>query len=116
MAGRRRPVRSFSSDRAIVAAVAAAVSVASSVCRAAVTLTKTSNTNWTISNGTVTALFDPEEEQINSVQLTAGGYTSVNLLSEVGPGIRGDAFRRRLRSIRQHRGLHGDLQLAGRTQ
>jgi hypothetical protein len=50
MAGRRRPVRSFSSDRAIVAAVAAAVSVASSVCRAAVTLTKTSNTNWTISN------------------------------------------------------------------
>ena len=51
---------------------------------AQVTLTKNSNTNWTITNGALTAVFDPQGEEITSIQLGTGSGASENLLNPGG--------------------------------
>jgi Polysaccharide lyase family 4, domain III/Polysaccharide lyase family 4, domain II/PEP-CTERM motif len=54
------------------------------VCLGQVTLTKTSSTNWTITNGDLTAVFDPSGEEITSIKLGIGSGAGGNLLNPGG--------------------------------
>ncbi len=47
---------------------------------APVTITKSSNTDWSISNGLISFVFDPSSDNVTSVQLGSGGGASANLL------------------------------------
>ena len=67
-------------ERAILAAAVAALGSIPSLSHAQVTLTKTSNTVWTMTNGDITAVFDPAGEEITSIQLGSGA----NLLNPGG--------------------------------
>jgi len=58
---------------------------------AAVTLTKNGNTSWTMSNGQLTAVFQPGGDKITSVQLK-NGTTSPNLLSQLDQEFAGTPF------------------------
>jgi hypothetical protein len=65
---------------ALAAAVSAALASSSSLVHAQVSLTKNSNTNWTMSNGSITAIFDPTSENITSITFNG----SANLLNPSG--------------------------------
>ncbi|MGD0390551.1 MAG: hypothetical protein ABSC42_16520, partial [Tepidisphaeraceae bacterium] len=68
--GGRRKSRA---QKALFAAVSAALGTACTVGHAQVSLTKNSNTNWTITDGSLTAVFDPQGEEIDSIQLGSSG-------------------------------------------
>src|SRR5208337_4554463 len=68
----------------LFAAVSAALGTACTVGHAQVTLTENSNTNWTMTNGDLTVVFDPSSENITSVQLGVGAGASANLLNPNG--------------------------------
>jgi autotransporter-associated beta strand protein len=72
MLSAKRAGRKFRSNSALFAAVSATLGATASFSNAQVTLTKSSNTDWTITNGEITAVFDPEGEEIDSVQLGSG--------------------------------------------
>jgi hypothetical protein len=91
MAGRARarqvfPAANFSFAAAMLASVLPVVT------RAQVSLTKTSNTDWAISNGKISLVFDPSAEDITSVQLGSGSGASANLLSELDQEYAGTPF------------------------
>ena len=59
--------------RACVDFIFAAVVAMLTVCAsAAVTITKNSNTNWTVNNGLITMVFDPNADDVTTVQLGSG--------------------------------------------
>jgi autotransporter-associated beta strand protein len=64
-----------------LATAAIALAMLSSVhASGSVSLTQSSSTSWTISNGNITAVFDPSAGDITSVQLGSGSGASANLL------------------------------------
>ena len=75
--GPRGFVKSF---RLTSAAAAAALAWLPAELNAQVTLTKTSNTNWGITNGPLSVTFDPAGEEITSIKLNSG----TNLLNPGG--------------------------------
>ena len=90
MASRKKSGRSVFSRRVVGAAVTAMLA-APAVGGAAVTLTKNGNTSWTMSNGQLTAVFQPGGDKITSVQLK-NGTTSPNLLSQLDQEFAGTPF------------------------
>jgi len=76
----RTDCRKSRAQEALCAAVSVALGTASTVAYAQVTLTQNSSTNWTMTNGALTVVFDPSKEYINSVQLGVGAGASANLL------------------------------------
>jgi hypothetical protein len=82
--------------RRIVAAALAAVAEASGgaarVRAGDVTLTKTSNSAWTITNGALTAVFSPTGEDLTSLKLGVGSGASANLISELDQEFAGTPF------------------------
>ena len=54
---------------------------------ATVTITKSSNTDWSISNGLISLVFDPGSDNVTSVQLGSGGGASANLLNPSTPEL-----------------------------
>jgi autotransporter-associated beta strand protein len=62
----------------------AAAGAIAPTCWGQVTLTKTSNTDWTITNGSLTAVFDPEGEEVTSIELGVGSGAGENLLNPGG--------------------------------
>jgi autotransporter-associated beta strand protein len=76
--------RKSRTQKALFAAVSTALGSACTVGHAQVTLTENSSTNWTITNGVLTAVFDPQGEEIDSVQLGVGASASQNLLNPGG--------------------------------
>ena len=67
-------------ERALLTAAIAALGSIPSLSHAQVTLTKNSNTNWTMTNGDITVVFDPSAEDITSIKLGVGSGASANLL------------------------------------
>jgi autotransporter-associated beta strand protein len=67
--------------------VAATVGFAPSVLRAAVTLTQTSNTDWGISNGNISLVFNPSADDVTTITLGSGGSASANLLGGSTPEL-----------------------------
>jgi autotransporter-associated beta strand protein len=65
---------------ALAAAASAAIASTASLAQAQVSLTKNSSTNWTMSNGSITAIFDPQSENITSITFNG----SANLLNPSG--------------------------------
>jgi autotransporter-associated beta strand protein len=65
---------------ALAAAVSAAVASTGSLAHGQVSLVKNSNTNWTINNGSITAVFNPTSENITSITFNG----SANLLNPSG--------------------------------
>jgi hypothetical protein len=90
MASRRRMCRRRFSSAAVATAVMGITTPV--VLAAAVSLTKTSNTSWTLSNGNITAIFNPSSEEITSVQLGSGSGASANLLSQLDEEFAGTPF------------------------
>jgi len=85
--------RSHLADRAIRAAVASAVGAIPAISTAAsVTLTKNSGTNWSITNGNISVVFDPASDNITSAQLGSGAGASPNLLSQLDEEFAGTPF------------------------
>jgi autotransporter-associated beta strand protein len=76
MPSRRLGGRKCRSNEALFVAISAALGAIPALSFGQVTLTKTSNTDWTITNGSITAVFNPTNEDITNVQLG----TSANLL------------------------------------
>src|ERR1700728_1811439 len=74
-------------ERALLAAAVATLAAMPSLSPAQVTLTKNSSTNWTINNGDITAIFNPTNEDITSIQLAGGGGASPNLLGGTTPEL-----------------------------
>jgi hypothetical protein len=66
---------------------AAAGMLTTSAPAAQVTVTKNSNTSWTVSNGLITMVFDPSAEDVTSVQLGSGSGASPNLLGGSTPEL-----------------------------
>ncbi|HEX4054755.1 MAG TPA: polysaccharide lyase family protein [Tepidisphaeraceae bacterium] len=64
--------------------VAGAWGAACALGHAQVTLTQNSSTNWTMTNGALTVVFDPSAENITSIQLGVGSGASQNLLNPSG--------------------------------
>ncbi len=60
--------------------VAALLGILPESASAPVTISKNSNTNWTVSNGLITMVFDPSADDVTSVQLGSGTGASPNLL------------------------------------
>ncbi len=83
MSSRKRAGRGSLADRAMLAAITAAMAGVASYSGAAVTINKSSNTSWTISNGQITAIFNPSSDDITSVQLGS----SANLLGGSTPEL-----------------------------
>jgi hypothetical protein len=54
---------------------------------AAVTITKNSNTNWTVTNGLITIVFDPAADDVTTVKLGSGAGASPNLLGGSSPEL-----------------------------
>ena len=81
MAGRAS--RGFVGRRTIFAAAMAALAVARSGLGGTVSLTENSSTNWTITNGNITAIFDPSSDDVTSVKLGS----SANLLNSSSPEL-----------------------------
>jgi autotransporter-associated beta strand protein len=84
--------RSRSRHLALVAAAASAVGAIPTASTASVTLTQSSNTAWTISNGNVTVVFNPSADDVTSVQLGSGASASPNLVSELDEEFAGTPF------------------------
>jgi hypothetical protein len=61
--------------------LAVAIISAAQVCRGQVNVVENSSTNWTITNGALTVVFDPAAQNINSIQLGVGAGASANLLN-----------------------------------
>ena len=79
--------------RTYFAALAGTVAAAVGAARAGdVTLTKTSNSNWTITNGSLTAVFSPTAEDLTSLKLGVGSGASPNLISELDQEFAGTPF------------------------
>ncbi|MGA2440215.1 MAG: polysaccharide lyase family protein [Tepidisphaeraceae bacterium] len=76
--------RKSRTQEALFAAVSAALGTACSVGHAQVTLTQNSSTNWTMTNGALTVVFDPSGQEITSIKLGVGGGASPNLLNTGG--------------------------------
>ncbi|HZZ29744.1 MAG TPA: hypothetical protein VFE46_17245, partial [Pirellulales bacterium] len=68
------------------------IAVIAHCCWAQVALTKTSNTNWTITNGALTVVFSPSGEKITSVKLGVGASASPNLLNSGSTGTLDQEF------------------------
>jgi autotransporter-associated beta strand protein len=71
-------------ERALIAAAIGALGSIPSLGHAQVTLTKSSNTDWTMTNGDLTVVFDPQGEECTSIQLGVGGGAGPNLLDPGG--------------------------------
>jgi hypothetical protein len=54
---------------------------------ATVTITKTSNTDWAISNGLISLVFNPSSDDVTTVQLGSGAGASANLLDPSTPEL-----------------------------
>ncbi|MGN6371126.1 MAG: polysaccharide lyase family protein, partial [Phycisphaerae bacterium] len=62
----------------VAAAMVAAVGVAGRMGLGAITITQTSNSNWTISNGALSVVYNPAKEYITSLKV---GNSSTNILN-----------------------------------
>jgi hypothetical protein len=71
---------------------AGAVCAATLPAAGQVSLTKTSNTNWTISNSDLSLVFDPSSQNITSVKLGSGATASPNLISQLDQEFAGTPF------------------------
>ena len=71
-------------NRRNFAVLAASAVCFAAPCHAQITLTKNSNTNWTITNGDLTAVFDPAGEEVTSIKLGVGSSASPDLLNPGG--------------------------------
>jgi autotransporter-associated beta strand protein len=71
-------------QRKIGLLMAATAACTAGYAGAQVTLTKNSNTNWTITNGALTAVFDPQGEEITSIKLGVGSGAGEDLLNPGG--------------------------------
>jgi len=67
--------------------VAAASALAANRAPAAVTLTQTSNTDWAISNGNISLVFNPSLDDVTTIQLGSGSGASANLLGGSTPEL-----------------------------
>ncbi len=61
--------------------------LAAGALAAPVAITMNSNTNWTISNGLITMVFDPSSDDVTSVKLGSGSGASPNLLNPSTPEL-----------------------------
>jgi rhamnogalacturonan endolyase len=84
MSGLSRGGRKFRTEQILFAAALAATSALS---YAQVTLTQNSSTNWTMTNGALTVVFDPSAEDITSIKLGVGSGASANLLNPSSPEL-----------------------------
>jgi hypothetical protein len=66
--------RKFRRDTIFCAAIAGVLGAGSTVCDAQVTISQYSSTNWTITDGNLTAVFDPQNNggDITSIQVSGG--------------------------------------------
>ncbi len=79
----RRVGGDLRSHRAFFAAITATLGSIPSLSHAQVSLTENSSTNWTITNGQITAVFDPKAEDITSIKFGS----SSNLLGGGTPEL-----------------------------
>jgi rhamnogalacturonan endolyase len=74
-------------ERALLTAAIAALGSIPSLSHGQVTLTENSNTNWTMTNGDITVVFDPSAEDVTSIKLGVGSGASANLLGGSTPEL-----------------------------